>query len=128
MLTSEDLRQLSSLLDEKFEKNNAILRAEIVQSAESVKTELRAEIAQTTEILRAEINQSAESVKAELRAEIAQTTETLRSDIAQSNAELREATSMSISQLHKDMKTHHNSLKSRLLCGYAYQIHLLASA
>ena len=102
MLTSEDLRQLSSLLDEKFEKNNAILRMEIVQSAESVKTELRAEIAQTAE--------------------------SLRNEIVQSNTELREATSMSISQLREDLQRHHYKLKTLLLFGYFQQIVLLASA
>ena len=117
MLTPEDLKQLSNLLDEKFEKNNAILRMEIVQSAESVKTELRAEIAQT-----------AESIKAELRAEIAQTAESLRNEIVQSNTELREATSMSISQLREDLQKHHYKLKTLLLFGYFQQIVLLASA
>jgi len=123
MLTSEDLKQLSSLLDEKFEKNNEILRAEIVQSAESVKSELRAEITQLAE--------------------------SIRDEIVQSNVELREATAMSISQLRKyvnqlqddvsqlhknvsqlrnDVSQHHRRLKNRLLCGYAYQIYMLASA
>lgn len=100
MLNKEDLRQLSDLLDEKFEANNAVLRAEMAEGNARLREELRAEMAEGNaklrEELRAEMNQTADKLREEMNLGIAQ----LRGDMVKENTLLKEQMASGFAQLN----------------------------
>lgn len=114
MLSKEDLRLISDLLDEKFDVNNAKLRKEMAQGNAKLRDELRSEMGQLASDLRTEMAQSNAKLRDELHTEIVQANSELREGIALSIAKLRGDMVKGDTMLREQMELSHAQIESRL--------------